>query len=230
MVPPPRKASKKNAKKKTAARKAGEKAQSGKARKKAPPRKVAKNVKKAATRKKTSRKAPRRQPARRKSANRKEESAKSRQTVHCTLAATGKWSMLLPTSAIAEITDYAPPSPLDKTPDWLLGQIEWEDWQVPVISYGALIDGESPESATAQSRIMVVRSLSNTARLPFIGVVVSEIPKLASLSPSEIELTGDEDKAPGVHCKVKLGGLKGVIPDLDQLSQLVAHAAYGMSK
>lgn len=222
---------KKTSKKKAAAGKTGKKVQSGKARKKAPPGKVAKNVKKAATRKKTSKKATRRQqPARRKSTNGKDASAESGQTIHCTLAATGKWSMVLPTSGIAEIIDYAPPAPLDETPEWLLGQVEWEDWQVPVISYGALIDGESPESATAQSRIMVVRSLSNTARLPFIGVLVSEIPKLASISQSEIEVTGDEGKSLGVHCKVKVGGLKGVIPDLDRLSQLVAHAAYGMSE
>lgn len=135
--------------------------------------------------------------------------------------------MVLPTSAIAEITDYAPPAPIDDTPEWLLGQVEWEDWQVPVISYGALIDGNSPESATAQSRIMVVKSLSNAARVPFIGVLVSEIPRLASLSPAEMQVTENEDETPGVHCTIKLGSQKAVIPDLDRLGQLVGEAAYG---
>ena len=135
--------------------------------------------------------------------------------------------MVLPTSAIAEITDYAPPAPLESTPDWLLGQIEWEDWQVPVISFGALIDSETPETATAQSRIMVVKSLSGTARLPFVGVMVSEIPKLTTVSPDDMQVTGDAGKSLGVHCKVKLGSTQAVIPDLERLSQLVAHAAYG---
>jgi len=189
------------------------------------PKKAKKKVKKAITRKKISKKtAGRRTPARSKISKPSEATGPS---IHCTLAPTGGWAMVLPTSAIAEITDYAPPAPLDDTPDWLLGQVEWEDWQVPVISYGALIEGDSPESATAHSRIMVVKSLSNTARLPFIGVMVSEIPKLANISEAEMDFTGDEGKSLGVHCKVKLGGQNAVIPDLDRLSQLVSHAAYG---
>ena len=171
-----------------------------------------------------------RTPAARKPDKSAKSSGNPGATIHCTLALTGKWSMVLPTSAIAEITDYAPPAPLENTPNWLLGQVEWEDWQVPVISYGALIDGNAPESATAHSRIMVVKSLSSTARVPFIGVMVREIPKLASISESEMEVTGEEGQSLGVHCKVKVAGQEAVIPDLDRLSQLVGHAAYGRNE
>jgi chemosensory pili system protein ChpC len=189
------------------------------------PKKAGKKVKKTATRKKIMKKtAGRRTPARSKVSKKTEASGP---TIHCTLAPTGGWAMVLPTSAIVEITDYAPPAPLENTPEWLLGQVEWEDWQVPVISYGALIEGDSPESATAHSRIMVVKSLSSTARLPFIGVMVSDIPKLANIAETEMEITGDEGKSLGVHCKVKFSGQNAVIPDLDRLSQLVSHAAYG---
>lgn len=199
-----------------------------KARKRADRKKAKKTVKKTATRKKATKKIEgRRTPAARKPAKPAETSSDPGATIHCTLALTGNWSMVLPTSAIAEITDYAPPAPLENTPNWLLGQVEWEDWQVPVISYGALIDGDPPESATAHSRIMVVKSLSSTARVPFIGVMVREIPRLASISESEMEVAGDDGKSLGVHCKVKLSGQDAVIPDLDRLSQLVGHAAYG---
>lgn len=196
--------------------------------KKAAPKKAKTNVKKAATRKKTSSKAMnRRTPAPRKASAEGNSSDAASESIHCTLALTGKWSMVLPTSAIAEITDYAPPSPLVDAPAWLLGQVEWEDWQVPVISYGALIDDAPPESATAQSRIMVVKSLSSTSRVPFIGVMVREIPRLANITPSQMEATEDDKRTPGVHCKVKFSGQEAVIPDLDRLSQLVGHAAYG---
>lgn len=226
MAPPRKKSTKKNA----ASGKTGKEANTRQATRKAAPKKVRKKVKKAAMRKKTTGKSDRRPPpARRGTGNRKSDDSESNETIHCTLAPTGKWSMLLPTSAIAEITDYAPPAPLDDTPEWLLGQIEWEDWQVPVISYGALIDGDAPESATGQSRIMVVKSLSSASRLPFIGVMVSEIPKLATVSQSEFEVSDEDAESLGVHCKVRLGKLNAVIPDLDRLSQLVAHAAYGKS-
>lgn len=190
--------------------------------------KAKKKVKKAAARKKTSRKSgKRRTPSSRKAPARAATREPVGPTIHCTLALTGEWSMVLPTSAIAEITDYAPPAPLENTPDWLLGQVEWEDWQVPVISFGALIDGEPPETPTAHARIMVVKSLSSTSRVPFIGVMVREIPKLAKISESELEVTGDQGKSLGVHCKVKLGRQEAVIPDLERLSQLIGHAAYG---
>ena len=178
------------------------------------------------SKKKTSRKSDRRKIPARKSAARKTEAA-SDQTIHCTLAPTGSTAIVLPTSTIAEITDYSPPAPLDDTPEWLLGQVEWEDWQVPVISYGSLVDGEDPETATGRSRIMVVKSLSNTARVPYIGVLVEQIPKLAKLAESDFEVSSEEDDSPSVHCKVKISGHAAVVPDLDRLAQLVGHAAYG---
>lgn len=164
-------------------------------------------------------------PARKKSQMKKPNP--SGQSIHCTFAPTGSTSIVLPTSTIAEITDYAPPAPLDGTPDWLLGQVEWEDWQVPVISYGALIDGEDPESATGRSRIMVVKSLSNTARVPYIGVLLRQIPKLAKLDETDLEVIDQENESPSVHCMVKIAGHTAVVPDLDRLAQLVGHAAYG---
>lgn len=184
-----------------------------------------KKVKRTAGRKKTGRRtARRRTPAGRKAVERKPVAG---QTIHCTVALTGGQSVVLPTSAIAEITDYAPPSPLENAPEWLLGQVEWEDWQVPVISFGAMTQGEAPESATGRSRIMVVKSLSNSTRVPFIGVLVSEIPRLAKLSENDLEVIEENDKSPSVHCSVKLTGKSAVIPDLDRLGQLVGHAAYG---
>jgi hypothetical protein len=56
---------------------------------------------------------------------------------------------------------------------------------------------------------------------------VSEIPKLAKLSEADLEVTSEEEESPSVHCAVKLAGKAAVIPDLDRLSQMVGHAAYG---
>ena len=147
--------------------------------------------------------------------------------IHCTLAPAGDTAMLLPTSAIAEITDYVPPTPFDEAPQWLLGQVEWEDWQVPVISYSAMLNEVQPETATAGSRIMVVKSLSGTARVPFIGILLSQIPRLANVSESELELTEADDLHLVAHARISVEGRNAVIPDLDHLAQLVGHAAYG---
>lgn len=191
---------------------------------------VKKKVAKKKVRRKVSKSPPasaRKAPARHVKTQAASKPQNSSQTIHCTMARMGSAAIMLPTSAIAEITDYAPPAPLENTPAWLLGQVEWEDWQVPVICYSALINSEPPETATARSRIMVVRSLSNTTRVPFIGFLVSEIPKLAKVSDDELEVADDERKSLGVYNQVKMAGQSAVIPDLDRLSQLVERAAYG---
>ena len=88
-------------------------------------------------------------------------------------------------------------------------------------------DGEEPESATGRSRIMVLKSLSNTARVPYIGVLVRQIPRLAKLAESDLEAAEQENPSPTVHSMVKVSGQDAVVPDLDRLAQLVGHAAYG---
>ena len=160
-------------------------------------------------------------------ASRKRPAGEPLPDIHCTLAPAGDTTVLLPTSTIAEITEYTPPEPFEGAPKWLLGQVEWEDWQVPVISYSALLDDVAPEAATAGSRIMVVKSLSSSARVPYIGVLVSQIPKLANVSETELEVNDEDDLPQGAHASVSIDGREAVVPDLDRLAQLVGHAAYG---
>jgi chemosensory pili system protein ChpC len=147
--------------------------------------------------------------------------------IHCTLARMEKESLLVPTSVIAEIAEYSTPQPIDASPAWLLGQIEWENWQVPVISYSALINGDMPQEATAKSRTMIIKSLSDGNRVPYIGVLVADLPKLSQVKPSSLKEKEDEAGTLGVFCRVDFNGTDTIIPDLDRLSQMVAHAAFG---
>ena len=148
--------------------------------------------------------------------------------VHCALAPMPEESLLLPTNTIAEVIEYIEPNPLSQTPQWLLGQIEWENRQVPVVSYTALISGQEPGKITGTNRIMIVKSLSDSARIPYLGILISDIPSLVSVQQEEVVHTGDERKSLGVFCHVKVQDHAAVIPDLDRLTHLVTHAAYGI--
>lgn len=147
--------------------------------------------------------------------------------VHCTLAPTDGLSLLLPTSVVAEVVDYVEPDPVRDTPGWLLGQIEWEDRQVPVFSFGALVSGEPAEAAGPKARILILKSLADSARVPYLGIVSRDIPRLLNVQPGQLVHTGDERKAMGVFCQVTVQDEAAVIPDLDRLTHLVTHAAYG---
>jgi len=137
-------------------------------------------------------------------------------------------SLLLPTNVIAEVIDYIQPVPMSSTPQWFLGQIEWENRQVPVFSYTALITGKAPGEITTKNRIMIVKSLSDSARMPYLGIMISDIPTLISVQMDEIVHTGDERKSMGVFCHVRVNEQNAIIPDLDRLTHLVTHAAYGI--
>jgi chemosensory pili system protein ChpC len=148
--------------------------------------------------------------------------------VHCTLAPMEDDFLLLPTNVITEVIEYSPPLAVHAAPQWFLGHIDWQNRQVPVFSYAALISGNQPDEVTTKTHIMIVKSLSDSARIPYLGIVISDIPRLLSVEMDEVLHTGDERKSLGVFCHIELDDQAAVIPDLDRLTHLVTHAAFGI--
>ena len=148
--------------------------------------------------------------------------------VHCTLAPMEGEFLLLPTNVITEVIEYSPPLAAHAAPQWFLGHVDWQSRQVPVFSYAALISGNQPEEITTKTHIMIVKSLSDSARMPYLGIVISDIPRLVSVEMDEVLHTGDERKSLGVFCHIELDDQAAVIPDLDRLTHLVTHAAFGI--
>ena len=64
--------------------------------------------------------------------------------------------------------------------------------------------------------------------MPYLGIVISDIPRLVSVEMDEVLHTGDERKSLGVFCHIELDDQAAVIPDLDRLTHLVTHAAFGI--
>ena len=79
--------------------------------------------------------------------------------LHCMLIPTDQEALLLPTSVMAEVIDYQPPRAPEGAPPWLLGQVDWENRQVPVFCFGALINGAETVDVPRRSRIMILKSL-----------------------------------------------------------------------
>ena len=147
--------------------------------------------------------------------------------IHCTVAAMDKENVLLPTSVVEELVDYAAPEPIDSTPEWLLGQVEWNNRQVPVFSYPALINGHDAEDDETWSHTLIIKSLGDSARVPYLGIPISDIPSMDEVGVKDLVHLGDDKKSLGVFSRVSLRDAEAVIPDLDRLTHLVTHAAYG---
>jgi len=147
--------------------------------------------------------------------------------IHCMLAPTEEDILLLPTSVLAEVVDFQQPSPMDEAPSWLIGQIEWEKRQVPVFSFYALINGGDPGEISSRSKIMVIKSLSESGRVPYLGILLSDLPRMTYVKEFDLEQTGDRSKSLGVYRRIRLEDQDAIIPDLDRLTHLITHATYG---
>lgn len=147
--------------------------------------------------------------------------------IHCILAPTEEDILLLPTSVLAEVIDFQPLSPIHEAPSWLIGQIEWEKRQVPVFSFFALINGGEPGEISTRSKILIIKSLSKSGRVPFLGILLSDLPSMSNVEEFDLEQTGDERTSLGVFSRIKLGDQSAIIPDLDRLTHLITHATYG---
>lgn len=147
--------------------------------------------------------------------------------LHCMRVPTDDVTLLLPTSVMAEVVDYSPPRPMEGTPPWLLGFVDWENRQVPVFSFTALINGDPPGAAPPRARIMILKSLNETGRVPYLGVLLAGLPHPVTVTPEDLVETGDEKKSLGVFSRVRVGEDAAIIPDIDRLTHLVTHAAFG---
>lgn len=147
--------------------------------------------------------------------------------LHCMLIPAESETLLLPTSVIAEVVDYEPPEPMESAPPWLLGQAEWDNRQVPVFSFTSLINGTDREEVPPRSKILVLKSLSDSAKMPYLGLLLGDLPRPVTVEEGGLVETGDEKKSLGVYSRIRLGEQDAIIPDIDRLTHLVTHATFG---
>ena len=135
--------------------------------------------------------------------------------------------MMLPNSAVAEVLAFERPEPFKEAPAWLLGELGWRDWQVPVICFEQLVDKSSRTSVTSKARILVIKTLGESTQVNYIGLVIQGLPNLKKVTASTL-VEKQTDKLPEIlFSKVSIDDLEAVIPELGNLTYIVEQAAYG---
>lgn len=134
--------------------------------------------------------------------------------------------LLFPNASIAEMISYAEPDPIPDAVDWVLGTILWHGWQVPVISFAGLIE-EAAEEDLRGARICILKTLINTDRMPYMAIITQGHPRLVTLSEDNFEEIPTESNPIAVAGRAQVDGRDTIVPDLDRLGHLVAHAAFG---
>jgi len=122
--------------------------------------------------------------------------------------------------------NFTSPEPFKQGPPWLLGEIAWRGWQVPVINYERLLKDNSDTKITSKSRILIVKTLGESTQVNYIGLLIQGLPRLKKVSAASLV----EDKKDGlpntVFSEVSIDDLQAVIPDLGELTRIIELAAY----
>lgn len=133
--------------------------------------------------------------------------------------------ILLPGSVVAEVVALNELSVFANAPEWLLGELEWNGWQVPVVNFALLAQTSHDAPVSPRSRILVVKTLTDEASVLHVGFVVSGMPRLKTLSVANIAET-EADTEPGVFSHVTVDEQPAVIPDLPALAVEIEQAVY----
>lgn len=134
--------------------------------------------------------------------------------------------MMLPNTAVAEVLAFARPEPFKQGPAWLLGELAWRDWQVPVICFEQLIDKSSRTSVTPKARILIIKTLGESTQVNYIGVVIQGLPRLKKVTAASLVEKQTDNLPEILFSKVSIDDLDAVIPELGSLTYAVEHAAY----
>lgn len=134
-------------------------------------------------------------------------------------------NILLPGSMIAEVVNYLDPEPFHEGPDWLLGEVKWNGWQIPVVNVALLAGTTTDDVAPQRARVLVVKTLSVEASVLHIGMIIDGLPKMKSVTRAN--LTESEGETPeGVFSHVSVEDQAAVVPDLDKLALAIEKAVY----
>lgn len=134
--------------------------------------------------------------------------------------------ILVPNATVAEVANYVEPQEISDTPPWMLGMFLWRGWQVPLIAFAVLAEAVHEES-TDNARICVTKSLIGNARMPYFAILAQAFPRLNTITATDMVEVATDTNPIAVAGRVIVAEREVVIPDLDRLGHLVAHAAFG---
>lgn len=129
-------------------------------------------------------------------------------------------SLLLPSAAVAEVTNPAPISPVPGGPVWLLGAFGWRAQAVPVVSFEGLIE-QATTPVAAGSRIVVLYPLRGGRAGGFFAFYAIAEPRPQSIIEGAVTAVSDDGLPDSqfIAAGVKIRDRVLYIPDFDALKR-----------
>lgn len=123
--------------------------------------------------------------------------------------------LVLPNVTVAEIIPYRAPTQESDDIDWFLGQLEWRNINIPVLSYEVLSGGNLPPVTGA--RFAVINGTGQKGDLPFYAILIQGIPKLTRIQKDDVVSVEAMHSGPYDEMAVSLFGEQAMIPNLEMI-------------
>ena len=132
--------------------------------------------------------------------------------------------LLLPNASIAEVITFSDPDRIEGAPAWMLGQIRWRGWRLPLLSFSRFA-GWSDEEGQIGAKVVVLKALGGNPKLPYFAVLSQGFPRLVTVSRKALSETTQAGGLPlGIHSRIMLNDDAAVVPDLAGLETLIQQA------
>ena len=132
--------------------------------------------------------------------------------------------LIVPRACVAEVVRFTRPKELPGSEDWMLGTIDWNGRELPVISFEGTMDKEVPAS-TGRTRVVVFHSLTGAMKSGFYGMITQGFPQLVRVNREVLRLEAKDgwpESAP-ILCRVKMINEYPLIPHLEKIEELIIH-------
>jgi chemosensory pili system protein ChpC len=131
--------------------------------------------------------------------------------------------LIVPRACVAEVVRYSEPTHEAGSHSWMLGSVNWNGRQLPVVSYEGALGNEVP-LATGRTRIVVFLASTGQLKSGYFGVLTQGFPQLVRVNRDVLQFDSSDgwpDDSP-VLCRVKMINEFPLIPDLEKLELMLA--------
>lgn len=131
--------------------------------------------------------------------------------------------LVVPRACIAEVAGFSEPETVSGAPAWLLGRIEWNGRSIPLVSFEGAC-GEAMPRNGPRSRVVVFRTITDSLRAGYFGMVTQGFPQLVRVNPGVLapDTASDWPADSPVLCQVRMVNQRPLIPDLERLENMIA--------
>ena len=131
--------------------------------------------------------------------------------------------LIVPRACVVEVVRFSQPDHEAGAHKWMLGTVNWNGRQLPVVSFEGTLEKEVP-AVTGRTRIVVFYASTGQLKTSYFGVLTQGFPQLVRVNREVLDLHTTEGwpiDAP-VLCRVKMINEFPLIPDLEKLEAMLA--------